>query len=223
MRKFLAAAALATLPLALVVTAGAASAQAAAPVTFTGSISCSLTGTITFTPPLSDSQTTQPTKATFTGTNTHCTGIDGTKLTQKGETLKGSKDSFSVTIPANSSGSCAGLATGTLPGTTIAVTWTGTSPITGSKLTFKSGTLNPETGLIEYLKGTSSGSFAGTARTALQATKISEGNGTTVAYSIANVEAACAGSGVKDLTLSQPNPEPKPFSKNDNLEVGKAF
>jgi hypothetical protein len=223
MKKFFAGAALAALPLGLIVTLGAASAQAAAPVTFTGSISCSLVGTITFTPPLSNTQTSKPTTATFKGKNNHCKGTHGTSLTQKGETLKSSTDSYSFTLPANTSGSCAPLATGTLPATTMAVTWIGTSPITGSKLTFKPGTFNPNTGLAEYLTGTSAGSFAGSARTALQASTISEGNGTTVPYSLANVEAACAGSGVKDLTFIQPKPEPPPFSTNDNLEVGKAY
>lgn len=223
MKKLCTAAALAALPLGLVLTLGAATAQAAAPVTFTGSISCSLTGTVTFSPPLTLSQTSKPTKVTFKGKNDHCVGTHGTSLKQKGETLTGSKDSFTSTIPANSSGSCGALAGGTLPAATFAVTWTGTSPITPSKLVFKSGTLNLSSGLIEYLNGTSTGSFAGSAQTALQATKISEGNGTTVAYSESNAVAACEGSGIKDLTLAQPNPEPSPFSKNDNLEVGKAY
>jgi hypothetical protein len=223
LRKIFTAAALSALPIGFFATLGAEPVQAASPVTFTGSISCSLVGTATFKPPLSNSQTSKSTTATFKGTNNHCKGVDGTKLTQGGETLKASKDSFSFTIPASAGGSCSSLASGTVPATTLAVTWTGTSPITASKVAFPAGTISITNGVIEYMKGKSTGSFAGTGRMALQATKISEPNGTTVAFSVSAAAAACAGPGISDLTLAQPNPEPKPFSKNDNLEVGKAF
>jgi hypothetical protein len=222
-RKLFIAAALSALPAGFFAILGAGSAQAASPVTFKGSISCSLTGTATFKPPLSNSQTSKSTKVTFKGTNNHCKGVKGTKLTQHGETLKSSKDSFSATLPANSGGSCADLASGTVPATTMRVKWIGTSPITSTKIAFPAGTLSISNGLIEYLNGKSTGSFAGTGQTAVQATKISEPNGKTLSYSAANAEAACAGPGISDLTLSQPNPEPAPFSKNDNLEVGRAY
>jgi hypothetical protein len=222
-RKFLTGAAIMALPLGLFATLGVSSAQAASPVTFKGSISCSLTGTITFKPPLANSNTTKPTTATFKGKNNHCKGIKGTKLTQKGETLKSSKDAFSFSIPANSGGSCSSLATGTVPAIKTTVKWIGTSPITPSKISFPAGTINVSTGVITYLKGKATGSFAGSAQTALQATKISLGNGKVEPFTVSNALAACGASGIADLTLSQPNPEPPPFSKNDNMEVGKAF
>jgi hypothetical protein len=222
-RKFLTGAAIMALPLGFFATLGMGSAQAASPVTFKGSISCGLTGTITFKPPLSNSNTTKPTTATFKGKNNHCKGIKGTSLTQGGETLKSSKDSFSFSIPANSGGSCSSLASGTVPPVTTTVKWIGTSPITSTKIKFPAGTINVSTGVITYLKGKSTGSFAGSAQTALQATKITLGNGTVETFSVANALAACGASGIAGLTLSQPNPETKPFSKNDNMEIGKAF
>jgi hypothetical protein len=222
-RKFITSAALIALPIGFFATLGAGSAQAASPVTFKGSISCGLTGTITFTPPLSNSQTTATTTAKFKGTNKPCKGINGTKLTQGGETLKSSKDSFSFTFPASSSGSCSVLASGAVPPISLAITWVGTSPITATKVVFPAGTISISNGVIEYLKGKSTGSFAGSGRMALQAGTIKEGNGTVVPFSITNAANACAGSGIAALTLVQPNPPPKPFTKNDNLEVGKAF
>jgi hypothetical protein len=223
-RKPLLAAALVAMPMALLAGLSAGAAQAAAPVTFKGSISCSLTGTAIFTPPLTLANKTVPTKVTFTGKNDHCRGIHGTKLTQGHETLKASKEKFSYTIPANPNGACAALASGTLPPITGAVvTWIGTSPITPTKLNLSSGTVNPNTGVFEYLNGVSTGSFAGSARVALQATQISEPGGVVVPYSAANALAACQGKGISDLTLSQPNPEPPPFATNDNLEIGQAF
>jgi hypothetical protein len=222
-RKFFALAVLSALPTGLLVALGAGSAQASTPVTFKGSISCSLVGKIAFKPPLSFAQKTLSTTATFHGVNNHCIGINGTPLTQGGETLTGSKDHFAFTIPVNSGGSCSALASGVAPPITMRVAWTGTSAITPSKLAFSSGTLSASNGLLEYLSGTSAGSFAGSARMAMQATAIKEGNGTILPYSESNALAACSGTGIAALKLSQPNPEPSPFSKNDNLEVGKAF
>jgi hypothetical protein len=222
-RKFLTVLAISALPIGFLATLGAGPAQAAAPVVFKGSISCSLTGTITFKPPLATANTTMPTTATFTGTNNHCKGVKKTSLKQGGETLKASKDNFSFTIPASTNGSCSSLATGTVPAITTAVKWIGTSPIAPTKIAYPAGTISVTNGVIEYLKGVSTGSFAGSAQVALQATKISEGNGTVVAFSVTNALTACGASGIADLTLAQPKPEPKPFSKNDNMEVGKAF
>ena len=213
------------LPIGLLAIIGAGSAQAASAVTFKGSISCSLTGTVTFSPELSNSNTTQATTATFKGKNKDCSGVDGTKLTQKGETLTKSKESFSFTLPANANGSCAGLVSGVAPAiSSSTIKWKGTSAITPSTVSFPAGTINPSTGVIIYMGGTSTGSFAGSAQVALQATEISESPpGGTLPFSAANAATACAGPGIEDLTLAQPNPEPSPFSTNDNLEVGKAY
>lgn len=222
-RKFFAVPALAALTLGSLAIFGAGSAQAAAPVTFKGSISCSLEGTVTFTPALSNSQTTAATSATFKGTNSDCKGVKGTSLTQGGETLTGSTDTLTFTLPASTSGSCASLAAGTVPAAAAVVKWTGTSPIKLSKLTLPAGTINLTTGVIEYLKGKSAGSFRGTAQLALEAADISEPNGTSLPYSASNAATACAGPGISDIEFVQPNPEPKPFSEDDNLEVGKAY
>jgi hypothetical protein len=220
----LAAAALLVLPVGLLVTMGATAAQAGGAVTFKGNISCSLVGTVTFKPELSFSQKTKPTVTTFKGTNSDCTGVDGTKLTQGGETLTGSTENFTFTTKANKKGSCYGLV-GPAPAIPKAtVDWTGTSPIASTTLKLAAGNKISSKGLIEYLKGKATGSFAGTARVALQATSISESPpGGTLPYSTANAAAACKGPGIADLGLSQPNPEPKPFSTNDNLEIGPAF
>lgn len=222
-RKILTGAASIAVPLAFFATLGAGPAQAASPVTFKGSISCGLTGTITFKPPLSNSQTTAVTKGTFKGTNKPCKGVSGTKLTQHGVTLKGSKDSFSFSFPASTSGSCSALASGAVPAVNLAIKWAGTAPITPTKVAFPAGTISISNGVIVYMNGKSTGSFAGSGRMALQASKIKEGNGTVVPFSVTNAANACAGSGIAALKLVQPSPPPPPFTKNDNLEVGKAF
>jgi len=197
-------------------------ASASSPVTFKGSISCSLTGTATFAPPLKNSSTVATT-ATFKGKNVDCKGIDGTKLTQGGETLKSSTENFTFKIAANKKGSCDGLATGVSPAITGAVVdWVGTSPITPSKLNFKVGTITTA-GLITYGNGTSTGSFAGTAKVQLQASEISEPGTTTLTpYSAANAAKACAGKGIADITFKQPKPS-KTYPLNDNEEIGAAF
>jgi len=217
LRKLFLGAALAALPIGLLVTIAETSAQAASPVTFKGNISCSLIGTVTFSPPLSNSQTTRATTATFKGTNNLCKGLDGTKLTQGGETLKSSKESFKFTIPANAKGSCNGLSSGVAPAITGAVVdWIGTSPITPTGLSFPAGTIKPVPAphaSIEYLNGTSTGSFAGTAQVDLE----------TSLTDAAILKDCKTTAGLKSLKLIQPKPEPKPFGVNDNLEIGPLF
>lgn len=221
-RKLFTLAALATVPVGVLVALGTGPVQAAAPVVFKGNISCSVVGTATFKPELSNKQTKAPTTGTFKGTNNDCKGLDGTKLTQGGETLTGSTDSFSVTLPANSSGSCADLETGTAPAITVTVDWTGSSPIAPSTLAFSAGTASTS-GMLEYTKGKSTGSFAGTAMVILQIKSISLSGGGTLPWSVANFEKACAGKGIADFKFIEPKKPPKPFGPKDNLLVGPKF
>jgi len=205
---------------------------AAAPVTFKGSISCSLTGTVTFKPELTLKVPGPAITATFKGKNTHCTGVTyhgiKTSLTQGGETLTGSTENFTFKIAASTKSTCAGLNGAAPPITGAVVDWTGTSPITPTKLTFKKGTINAA-GLITYTVGTSTGSFPGTAKIQLQASTISESPPYTSGwvggihpYSPANAAIACKGPGISDITFVQPKPSTT-FPLNDNEEIGAAF
>lgn len=210
-----------TVPIGLITTlssgASAASSGASAapqlPVTFTGNISCSLTGVLTFSPPLTN--TNQTYTVTFKGKNNHCQGLDGTKLKQHGETLKSSKDKYTFTTGTG----CSGLSGGaTPPIPSEKIKWIGSSPITSSTVSFPAGTFNTSTLTFVYLGGTvTAGSFndgnTGTAQVALQIT----------GQTLASLAAACAGAGIASLNLIQPNPEPPPFGPNDNLELGSLF
>lgn len=198
-------------------------ASAASPVTFKGNISCSLTGTVTFSTPLKLGVSQPAIRATFKGKNVDCTGIKGTKLTQGGETLKSSTEDFTFTIAANKAGGCDGLATMTSPPITGAtVNWVGTSPITATKLSFKAGTIT-SAGLITYGSGTATGSFAGTAKVQLQSSEISElGTTKLIPYTAANAAAACKKPGISDITFVQPKPS-STYPKNDNEEIGPLF
>jgi hypothetical protein len=203
-------------------TGGLASAASPPPVTFKGSISCSLTGTVTFSTPLT-LKSQAAIKATFKGKNVDCTGVGHTSLTQDKETLKSSTENFSFTIPANKKGGCDGLATGVSPAITGAVVdWIGTSPITPTGLKFSAGTITTA-GLITYGSGTSTGSFAGTAKVQLQSSELSQvGTTALLPYTEANALKLCDGKGIADITFVQPKPS-KTYPKNDNEEIGVAF
>lgn len=214
------------------VAVGGAASASTTPVTFKGSISCSLTGTATFKPGLTLTKATTATSstATFKGKNVNCKGITykgvKTSLTQGNppETLKSSTENFTfkIAIAVGSSG-CAGLASGAAPAITGAVvTWIGTSPITPTKMNFKAGTITTA-GLITYTLGTvTSGSFPGTAKVQLQASMVSSSLGNKP-YTIANALAACkAPGGLTDMVFVQPKPSTT-FPLNDNEEIGAAF
>ena len=92
LRKLIVAAIAVMLPVALLttITSGVASA-AFPPVTFTGNISCNLTGTMTISP-AATSTSTGPYTVTFVGKNPECFGLYGTSLTvsiaSTGQTVK---------------------------------------------------------------------------------------------------------------------------------------
>jgi hypothetical protein len=216
LRKLLIGTATAALPIGLLVTVGAPSAQAiAVPVTFTGNISCSLTGKMTFVPPLTNGGTS-PTTVTFTGKNKLCkgVGIPPTSLKQGGAKLKKSKEAYSFTLPANN---CTALLGGIAPPISMTVNWLGTSPITPTVITFPQGITSSSGGHTSIIyaipnDGVATGSFAGTAEMDLE-----------ILQTDAQLLSECSHKGIKSLTLIQPKPEPPPFAKNDNLEVGPLF
>ncbi len=183
----------------------------AGPVTFVGNISCSLTGTMTFTPPIPSSGTTG---VKFKGKNNHCKGVGSppASLTQGGETLKKSTDTFSTTLPAPNT--CTALSSEIAPSITMTIQWIGTSPIAPTVITFPPGTVVVGTHInIIYAipnDGVAAGSFPGTAELDLQ-----------TALTTAQLLTDCSRPhGIKTLKFVQPNPETPPISVNDNLEIG---
>jgi hypothetical protein len=217
-KLFLAALAIA-LPVALLATigSGAASGQSvrpATPVTFVGNISCNLQGTITITPAATNTNP-GPWVVKFTGKNNKCVGLPYTNtagttvttpLTQSGEKLKSSTETFTFTVTGTGAlGTlCHDLELGGPIATpiTVAINWLGTSPITGTQVSYPNGgTIYP--GLIALLNGTTGGSFAGTADILL-------------GYNLANVFTACASTaGLSTLPVNHLG--------GDNLMVGPAF
>lgn len=183
------------------------------PVRFLGTISCGLTGTATFNPPMTNTAQGSV-RATFKGKTAYCKGVNGTKLTQGGATLKSSSatETYKFTIPAHTKGACSDLTTSHIvPAITGGVvTWLGTASILPTNLSFAAGTVNP-TGLFTYATGTSTGSFSGpgetssNARLQMQASKI--GSPTTtklLPYSQANVTFVCSSHGISSIEFLSP-------------------
>jgi hypothetical protein len=213
------AAAAITIPMALLATVGSGIASSARPrpttaVTFVGNVSCNLQGTFTISPAATTSNA-GPWTVTFKGTNNKCVGLPyttaaggttTTPLTQSGEKLKGSTESFSYVVTgAGALGTlCRNLEFGGPIATPIGfgITWIGTSPITPTKVTYPNGgTVYP--GLIALVNGATSGSFAGTADVLL-------------GYNLATVFTDCASAaGLSSL--------PANHLGGDNLMVGPAF
>jgi hypothetical protein len=207
------------LPIAFLTTVGSGVAWAPTPppppVTFVGNISCNLQGTITITPAANNVNFgTYVVK--FTGTNNHCvglptssTGTTVTPLTQGGEHLKKSTDTFTFTFPQTSTTGgllCTTLEHGGPIPTPISTTinWLGTSPITSTGVMFPNGgTIVP--GVIELLNGGNApgSSFAGTTDILL-------------GYNLASVFAACA-------TTAGLSTFPVNHLGGDNLMAGPAF
>jgi hypothetical protein len=218
-RKLLLAAMAVAIPTALLATVGSGAASSARPrpttaITFVGNISCNLQGTITISPAATTANA-GPWTVTFKGTNNKCVGLPyttaaggttTTPLTQGGEKLKGSTESFSYQVTgAGALGTlCKDLEFGGPIATPISfgISWTGTSPITATRVAYPNGgTVYP--GLIALVNGPTTGSFAGTADVLL-------------GYNLAKVFTGCASAaGLSSL--------PANHLGGDNLMVGPAF
>lgn len=204
------------LPIALLTTIGAGAAWApTSSVRFVGNLSCNLQGTITITPAATNTNT-GPWTVAFNGTNNACVGLPytttsgttaHTSLTQGGETLTGSTESFSVVVTGTGAVGtlCHLLEFGGVIARPISFTinWTGTSPITATHVSYPNGGNIMPPGIIDLLNGTTTGSFTGTADIAL-------------GYNLAHVFAACASvAGLSTLPVNHLG--------GDNLMVGPAF
>jgi len=185
------------------------------PVTFVGNLSCNLQGTLTVSPAAFNGVGSGPWTVTFTGKNNHCKGLPyttssgttaTTPLSQGGETLKKSTESFSYSV--SGSGALGLLCSDFEHGGPIAtpigfgITWLGTSPITGTQLNYPNGgTQYP--GLIALINGSAGGSFTGTADVLL-------------GYNLVTVNTDCASAaGLSTLAINHLG--------GDNLMVGPAF
>jgi hypothetical protein len=164
---------------------------------FTGSVSCTMNGSVSANPGLTNSGGS-PSTVTVSATLSSCAGTNGTSLTQQGVTLVGGTLSGSLTLPSNS---CAAL-TGSLPALTINAKWTTSGgAIIPSKVKFSGATTtntSPVTVTFPNQGGTTvtSGSFAGSASNAIAI----------LDQSINTIQAECATSaGVTMVTLTGGN------------------
>jgi hypothetical protein len=213
-RKLILAAMAVTLAVALLTTVGSGVASAAfPPVTFTGNISCNLSGTMTISP-AATSTSTGPYTVSFAGKNTKCVGLYGTSLvvsiasTGQTVTLTKSTDKFSFVVPAGSAapgGLCNTLLSG---GTTPAISpfpinWLGSGgTIVPTTTSFPLGG-NVVPGIFTWVNGTNlAGSFPGTTDLYL-------------GYNLATAIAGCTGPGITTLAMNDLG--------GDNLMVGSAF
>jgi hypothetical protein len=159
-RKYLLATCLLALPLGTLVASGAAagaSTRTTAPVTFTGSVTCSISGAITAKPPLT-LDTPQTTTISLKGTATKCRG----KITQGGVKLVSGKISGQIDVQNED---CFALTSG-VPNPVGTITWRGK----GGRVTPTSFTLSNGAGTFGTKKTTirfssaQTGSFAGTGK-----------------------------------------------------------
>ncbi len=206
------------LPVALLTTVGrgiASGTPQPAPfpaVTFAGNVSCNLQGALTITPPANTSST-GPYNVTFNGTNNKCAGLYGTSLTlsiaSTGQivTLKKSLESFSYTVPAGPAPGafCQSLLSGG-PSPVVPpfpIHWFGSGgTIAPTIASFPVGG-NVLPGLMTWVNGPASGTFAGTIDVFL-------------GYNLATVASDCAlATGLTTLPVNHLG--------GDNLMVGPAF
>jgi hypothetical protein len=154
----LAAAALA-LPAAAVVAGGGPSGAATTPVTFAGTLTGDLSGSITITPGITLTASTGTIKFTTHFTDSALVASKG--LTQKGVTVTAAKGSSTVTAPAGTS--CTTLETTGLPSGVITTTYTATGG-TAKATKFKAGSTTvalgpPITATLGGTGTTTTGSF----------------------------------------------------------------
>jgi len=220
-RKFVLVAMTVALPVALLTTVGSGVASSnpphplvIGPVTFTGNVSCNLSGALTISPPATNTST-GPYTVTFTGKNKKCVGLYGTILSQglPGTTalvtLKKSLESFSYVVPAtpNAPGNLCNtfLSGGSAPPVLppFPITWFGSGgTISPTIASFPLGG-NILPGLMTWINGPTVGSFAGTTDLFL-------------GYNLVTVAAGCAvATGISTLPVNDLG--------GDNLMVGPAF
>lgn len=193
------------------------------PVTFTGAVSCNLSGSATIAPTAFQTSSSASYTITFTGKNNKCVGLpyvnsagswSTTSLTQRGststsrpETLKSSTESWTIVV--GNTGSLIDLCTalesgGSLPiaSFTGSITWLGTSPIAPTTISFAAGSVVSITPpVISLANGITGGSFAGSVDASLR-------------YSVLAVFHSCLSTGLSAATLA---------SFPDNLLVGQGF
>jgi hypothetical protein len=185
-KKYILALSLLALPIATVVASGATANAAVRPdkaVTFTGKVTCAVTGSISASPPLTF--TAHTTTISLAGKATKCTG--STK--QGGVTLKSGVISGKV-VAKNTS--CASLESG-VPNPVGTVKWTGTGGTvtpTAFTLTKGSATFGSSTTTITF-SSKQTGSFAGKGS--------SSG---TIDKSESQLIDECNGSGISKLVIS---------------------
>jgi hypothetical protein len=214
-RKLALVALVVTIPLALLTTVGSGVASAAfPPVTFSGNISCNLSGTVTISPPATNSST-GPYTVTFMGKNNKCVGLYGTSLTlsiaSTGQTvkLKKSTETFSFVVPAGSGGPGAlcntFLGGGSLPAVNpFTINWTGSGgTIVPTTTSFPAGG-SAAPGLLTWMNGPNlaGSSFAGTTDVFL-------------GFNLVTAINDCAGAGISSLPVNDLG--------GDNLMVGTTF
>lgn len=186
-RKYVLAVLLLALPIGTVVASGSAANAAPRPhkaVTFTGTVSCSLTGKITATPALTF--TAQTITIKLTGTAKKCKG----NTSQGGVTLTTGAISGKV-VAQNTS--CTSLLTG-VPNPKGTIKWKGTGgTVTPTKFTLSNGaaSFSGSTTTITFTS-TQTGSFAGTG-----------GSSATVNKSEKQLIKECGANGIASLTIAK--------------------
>ncbi|MGO8872977.1 MAG: hypothetical protein ACLQPH_16555 [Acidimicrobiales bacterium] len=211
-RKLIMAAMAVMLPFGFVATIGSGVAAAAGTTTFDGNISCNLQGSVKISPAINlTTNVTKPVKVTATLTNNHCIGLDGTSLTQNGETIISSKESLKFTVKPSSppQPGCLTLV-GSGPPTAVpksTVDWIGTSKITPTVLGPSTAvvTVGPPTTLSLTGNVLSGWSTPPTATYQI-----------TLGINLATVTKACESSkGLSKFSVTD--------NGGDNLEIGPAF
>lgn len=142
LRSMMLAGAALALPAGFVIAGSVPSGAATTPVTFAGTLSGNLSGSITITPGLTLSPSTTTVKFTTHFTDSNLVASKG--LTQKGVTITGAKGSSVVTAPAGTS--CVTLQSSGLPSGTITTKYTSTGVTTAAATHFKPGMTTVSTG-----------------------------------------------------------------------------
>jgi len=183
-------------------------------VTFTGNVSCNLSGTVTISPPAT-STSTGPYTVTFAGKNTKCVGLYGTSLTvsiaSTGQkvTLKKSTETFSFAVPAspNAPGALCHtlLGGGSLPAVgPFPINWMGSGGTIAPTITHFPLGGNAAPGLLTWMNGPNlpGSSFAGTTDLFL-------------GFNLVTAITDCSGAGISSIPVNDLG--------GDNLMVGTAF
>jgi len=188
-RKYLLALCLIALPLGTVVATGTAANASVRPhssVTFTGSISCALSGSIKAKPPLTNTASTSTIAISLNGKLSKCTG----NTTQGGLTIASGAVKSTATLPKGTT--CTGLLTDT-PNPAGTIKWKATTKgsITATAFSLSDGSVTSTSPITLTYTSTQTGSFAGTG-----------GTTAVIKQSIGTLLTECGGKGVSSLTLT---------------------